>query len=107
MVTLVDAAGNKVNFRADEAVKNLPQVKVGDEVVGELVESLAVEVRPATAEEKAAPESVTERSRPPSPARSRPALFVRQLKALYTIAVDRQAGGRRQAARPRGASSTS
>jgi len=58
VVTLVYGAGDKATFRADEAVRNLPQVAVGDELVGEVMESLAVEVRPATAEEQAAPESI-------------------------------------------------
>jgi hypothetical protein len=94
VVTLVDAEGNRTTFRADEAVKNLPQVKVGDELVGELVESLAVEVRPATAEEQAAPESITGLAEVAEPGQKPAGLFARQLKALYTIeSIDKAAGG--------------
>ena len=94
VVTLVDAAGDKAVFRADEAVKNLPQVNVGDEVVGEVMESLAVEVRQATAEEKAAPESIAELAATAEPGQKPAGLFVRQAKALYTIeSIDKPAGG--------------
>lgn len=94
VVTLVDAAGNKATFRADEAVQNLPQVKVGDEVVGELMESLAVEVRHATAEEKATPASIAEVAARAEPGEKPAGLFVRQAKALYTIgSIDKAAGG--------------
>lgn len=94
LVTLVDAAGNKTTFRADEAVKNLPQVRVGDEVVGQLMEKLAIEVRPATAEEKADPTSLTEMAAVAEPGQKPAGLFVRQAKALYTIeSIDEAAGG--------------
>jgi hypothetical protein len=94
VITLVDTAGNKATFRADEAVRNLPQVEAGDEVVGELMESLAIEVRPATAEEKAAPETVAELAAGAEPGQKPAGLFVRQAKALYTIeSIDKPAGG--------------
>jgi hypothetical protein len=94
VVTLVDAAGNKATFRADEAVRNLPQVAVGDELVGEVMESLAVEVRHATAEEQAAPESIAEMAATSEPGEKPAGLFVRQAKALYTIeSIDKPAGG--------------
>jgi hypothetical protein len=94
VVTLVDAAGNKTTFRADEAVKNLPQVRVGDEVVGQLMEKLAVEVRAATAEEKANPTSIAELATVAEPGQKPAGLFVRQAKALYTIdSIDKPAGG--------------
>jgi len=94
VVTLVDVEGNRTTFRADEAVKNLPQVHVGDLVVGELMESLAVEVRPASAEEKAAPQSVSELAAAAEPGQKPAGLFVRQVKALYTIeSIDKVAGG--------------
>jgi hypothetical protein len=94
VVTLVDAAGNKAVFRADEAVKNLPQVNVGDEVVGEVMESLAVEVRNATPEEQANPESIAELAAGAEPGQKPAGLFVRQAKALYTIeSIDKPAGG--------------
>jgi len=94
VVTLVDGAGNKATFRADEAVKNLPQVNVGDELVGEVMESLAVEVRPPTAEELAAPESIAELAAGAEPGQKPAGVFVRQAKALYTIeSIDKPAGG--------------
>jgi hypothetical protein len=94
VVTLVDAAGNPATFRADEAVKNLPQVRVGDEVVGQRMEKLAIEVRPATAEEQADPTSVTELAAVAEPGQKPAGLFVRQAKALYTIdSIDESAGG--------------
>ena len=94
VVTLVYGAGDKATFRADEAVRNLPQVAVGDELVGEVMESLAVEVRPATAEEQAAPESIAELAAAAEPGQKPAGLFVRQVKALYTIeSIDKPAGG--------------
>ena len=94
VVSLVDAQGNRTRFRADEAVRNLPQVKVGDQVVGKLVESLAIEVRPATAEEKAAPASSSGLAAAAEPGQKPAGLFVRQAKALYTIeSIDKAAGG--------------
>jgi hypothetical protein len=94
VVTLVDAEGNRTTFRADEAVRNLPQVHVGDQVVGDLMESLAVEVRPATAEEKASPVSIAEGAEAAELGQKPMGLFVRQIKALYTIeSIDKAAGG--------------
>jgi hypothetical protein len=94
VVTLSDDAGNQMSFRADEAVKNLPQVKVGDELVGQRMESLAIEVRAATAEEQAAPASVAEMVATAEPGQKPAGLFVRQAKAVYTIeSIDKPAGG--------------
>ena len=94
MVTLVDAAGAKTRFRADEAVKNLPQVKVGDQVVGTLVESLAVEVRKATPEDQKTPAEVTEALATAEPGEKPAGLYVRQIQALYTIdSIDKARGG--------------
>lgn len=94
VVTLVSAEGGRTTFRADEAVRNLPQVHVGDRVVGDLMESLAVEVRPATAEEKAAPVSIAEGAEAAELGQKPAGLFVRQFKALYTIeSIDKAAGG--------------
>lgn len=42
MVTLRGPKGNVVTFKVDESVKNLPQVKVGDQVVANYYESVAV-----------------------------------------------------------------
>jgi len=41
MVTLKGPKGNTVTFKAGEEVRNLPQVKVGDQVVAKYYESLA------------------------------------------------------------------
>lgn len=44
MVTLRGADGKSVTFRVDDAVKNLPQVRKGDQVIATFYESLAYEV---------------------------------------------------------------
>ena len=44
MVTLKGADGKSVTFKVDESVKNLPQVKKGDQVMATYYESLAYEV---------------------------------------------------------------
>ncbi|UCG67221.1 MAG: hypothetical protein JSW12_09645 [Deltaproteobacteria bacterium] len=44
MVTLKGPEGNTITFRADDRVKNLPQVKVGDQVLAEYYESVAIQV---------------------------------------------------------------
>lgn len=94
IVTLVDSTGAKTRFRADEAVKNLPQVKVGDEVVGTLIESLAVEVRKATPEDQKTPASVTEALATAEPGQKPAGLYLRQVQGLYTIdSIDKARGG--------------
>ena len=45
MVTLQRADGSLITFRAGESVRNLPQVKVGDEVLATYYESLAYAVK--------------------------------------------------------------
>jgi hypothetical protein len=45
MVTLKGPKGNLFTFKAGDAVKNLDQVKVGDKVVAQYLESVAVFVR--------------------------------------------------------------
>jgi hypothetical protein len=42
IVTLKGPQGDTITFKADEAVRNLPQVRVGDEVVVNYYESLAM-----------------------------------------------------------------
>jgi hypothetical protein len=96
VVTLVDAEGNRTTFRADEAVKNLPQVKVGDELVGELMESLAVEVRLRHRGGEGRPSRSPAWPRPRSPARSPRRGFRTADQGALHDRVDRQAGGRRQ-----------
>jgi len=44
MITLKGPKGNVVTFRVDDSVKNLPQVKVGDQVVAKYYESVAVKM---------------------------------------------------------------
>jgi hypothetical protein len=94
IVTLEDAAGERATFRADEAVKNLPQVKVGDVVITEAAQSLLVEVRAATPEEKASPNSVVGLAATADPGQKPAGLFTRQARALYTIeSIDKPKGG--------------
>jgi hypothetical protein len=94
LVTLVDAQGTRATFHADDAVVNLPQVKVGDTVMGQVIQSFAIEVRPATAEEKATPNSMTEVAVGAEPGERPAGLYVRRAKALFTIAsIDKAAGG--------------
>jgi hypothetical protein len=93
LVTLTDASGGESVFHADEAVKNLPQVRVGDEVVGELAESVVLEVRPATPEERAAGASILEVAATAEPGQRPAGRFVRQIRAVLTIeAIDANAG---------------
>ena len=47
IVTLKGPKGDVVTFRVDERVKNLPQVKVGDQVVAKYYESVAVRMAEA------------------------------------------------------------
>jgi len=44
LITLKGPKGDVVTFRVDESVKNLPQVKVGDQVVAKYYESVAVRI---------------------------------------------------------------
>jgi len=93
LVTLSDDSGGEATFRADEAVKNLPQVKVGDVVEGELVEAVVIELRQATPEEAAAGITIAEAAATAEPGQKPAGLFVRELKAVLTIeAIDKQAG---------------
>lgn len=93
-VTLVDAAGQTLRFRADEGVRNLDQVEVGDVLVGDLIESLLIEARPPTKEEEAAPASVVAAAAGAELGQKPAGMFVRQAKALFTIAeIDKEAGG--------------
>jgi hypothetical protein len=50
MATLLGPDGDEVTFRVDDRVTNLPQVKVGDEVVVVAFESIAVQLRKRGAE---------------------------------------------------------
>jgi Flp pilus assembly protein TadD len=86
LVTLLDASGEKLVFRADEGVRNLAQVKPGDVLAGDLVENLLIEARAATETEKAAPASLVEALAAAQPGQKPAGLFVRQVKELFTIA---------------------
>lgn len=50
MATLLGPDGEEVTFRVDDRVTNLPQVKVGDEVVVVFYESIALQLRKKGAE---------------------------------------------------------
>ena len=52
-VTLVGPTGEEVTVRAGEQVQRLNEIKAGDDVVLEYIESLAFEVRPPTKAEQA------------------------------------------------------
>jgi hypothetical protein len=93
MVTLTDASGGQATFYADEAVKNLPQVKPGDQLVGELRESVVLELRKATAEEQAAGVSALAVVAAAPPGQKPAGLFVRQIQAVLTVeSIDKAAG---------------
>jgi len=51
VVTLRTAEGEIVHFKADESVRNLPQVKKGDEVTATYYEALAIRLRDAEGEQ--------------------------------------------------------
>lgn len=94
VVTLIGADGARTTFRADEAVKNLAQVKVGDEVVGKLVETLMIEVRKPSPDDKATAASVADVVATAEPGQKPAGLWVRQVQALYTIeSIDKAQGG--------------
>jgi hypothetical protein len=64
-VTLERADGSEVTFYADDTVRNLAQVEVGDEVTASFYESLAYEVKkPGAATPGATMEGQTARARP-------------------------------------------
>lgn len=93
LVTLQDASGEEATFEADAGVKNLAQVKVGDELVGSLAESLVLELREPTAEEAAAGASILEVVAKAEPGRRPAGEYVRQIRAVLTIAgIDKAAG---------------
>jgi hypothetical protein len=93
LVTLQDADGGEATFEADAGVKNLAQVKVGDELVGALAESLVLELREPTAEEAAAGTSILEVVAAAEPGRRPAGEFVRQIRAILTVdSIDKAAG---------------
>lgn len=93
LLTLEDESGGRATFYADTAVKNLPQVKVGDQFVGELVESVVLELRAPTPEEAAGGVSILDVSATAEPGEKPAGVFVRQVQAVLTIqAIDKAAG---------------
>ena len=93
LVTLTDASGEEAVFHADAAVQNLPQVRVGDELVGQRAESMVLEVREPTAEERDAGVSILEVNATAPPGDKPAGRFVRQIVAVLTIeAIDAEAG---------------
>jgi len=65
MVTLKGPKGNTFTFKAGEEVRNLPQVKVGDQVVAKYYESIAIEVKkPGEATPGVTKEEVVKRAKP-------------------------------------------
>jgi hypothetical protein len=93
LVTIADESGGEATFYADPAVKNLPQVKVGDELVGELVQSVVLELRAPTQEELDAGTSLLDVVATAAPGEKPAGQFVRQIRAILTVqAIDKQAG---------------
>jgi len=93
LITLTDESGGESVFYADEAVKNLPQVKPGDHLVGQLSQSVVLELRKATPEEQAAGASVLELTAAAEPGQKPAGLFVRQIQAVLTVeSIDKTAG---------------
>jgi hypothetical protein len=93
LVTLADASGAEAIFHADPAVENFAQVKVGDELVGSLVESVVLELRPPTEEEAAAGAAVLDVAATAAPGEKPAGLFVRQITAVLVVeAIDKAAG---------------
>lgn len=93
LVTLQDEAGGTATFEADASVKNFAQVKVGDELVGALAESLVLELREPTAEEVAEGTSVLEVIAAAEPGHRPAGEFVRQIRAILTVdSIDKTAG---------------
>jgi len=93
LLTLRDDSGGEATFEADAAVKNLPQVRVGDEVVGTLAESLVLELRAPTADELEAGPSIVEAMATAEPGHKPAGEYVREVRAVLTIeGIDKKAG---------------
>jgi len=84
-VTLRGPHGDVATFVVDERVQRLPEVKVGDTVTAEYYVALAAELRPPTAEEKAAPLTVVEASARAPKGTSPAGGGLRRLKVVATI----------------------
>ena len=94
LVTLTDeAGGDEAVFHADAGVKNLAQVKPGDRLVGQLAESVVLEVRPPTEEELASGADVLEVLATAEPGEKPAGVYARQITAVLTIEAIDKAGG--------------
>jgi hypothetical protein len=94
VVTLVDASGDRLTFRADDAVRNLDQMKPGDVLVGERIEKMLIEARPATDAEQTSPAAVAEAIAGAAPGEKPAGVWVRQAREVFTVAsIDEAAGG--------------
>jgi len=92
-VTLVDDGGGEATFYADEGVRNLAQVKVGDRLVGQLAQSVVLEVREPTPQEAAEGASILEVAARAEPGQRPAGVYVREITAVLVIeAIDEAAG---------------
>ncbi len=92
-VTIVDGGGEPRSYYADESVRNFGQIAVGDEVVGTLIGSLAIEVRAPRPGETAADLALVESATRAEPGERPAGHFVRRVTGAFTIdALDRAAG---------------
>jgi hypothetical protein len=93
LVTVVDASGGEATFEADPAVKNFPQIRVGDDLIGTLAESLVLELREPTADEIAAGPTVVEALATAEPGHKPAGEYVREIRAILVVeAIDKKAG---------------
>jgi len=84
-VSLRGPLGNSVTFIVDERVKRLNEIQVGDTVAAAYYVSVAAELRPPTAKEKAEPLTILEGAAKAPPGTSPAGGGLRQIKALCTI----------------------
>jgi hypothetical protein len=84
-VTLRGPQGNVVTFTVDKRITRLGEFKVGDEVVADYYVSVAAELRPPTATEKAVPVAVLSDTAK-APADAQPAAgALRIMRAVVTV----------------------
>ncbi len=92
-VTIVDGGGEPRSYYADESVRNFERIAVGDEVVGTLIGSLAIEVRAPMPGETPADLALVESATRAEPGERPAGHFVRRVTGAFTIdALDRAAG---------------
>jgi hypothetical protein len=93
LVTLSDGAGSEAVFEADAGVRNFDQIRVGDEVVGVVAESLVLELREPTADERAEGITILEVVAKAEPGHRPAGELVRQVRAVLVIdSIDEAAG---------------